>query len=168
MARAQRKRLRTKVRPPPAFVAHAQNEASIAAVQINIDNAALNTEAWSEVTALGPDAQRQHVHYTHVRTAKATDRQPSSFTRAGFYKHMECVYEEAYPEGANHTAPFFFTSNSPLFVVRPDLVAMNRLNIDMAERFCTRIWTAPLPAAERKISFPSCSRCCATFYLTHR
>ena len=83
VARAQRKRLRTKVRPPPAYVDFAQHEASVAAPQINIDNSALATEAWSEVTVLSPDAQRQHVHYTHVRTTKATYRQPSSFTLAG-------------------------------------------------------------------------------------
>ena len=66
-----------------------------------VADGALAAEAWTEVVALSEDAQRQHVHYTHVRTFKAGDRQPSSFTRAEFWEHMERVYREVYPWPAN-------------------------------------------------------------------
>ena len=67
-----------------------------------------------------------------------------------------------------NTAPLFFTSNTPLYVVRPDPSAMNRLNVAMSEAFCTRVWAIALPMAERIANFPRCSRCCANFYLLHR
>ena len=69
--------------------------------QTVIDNNALAAEAWTEVRALERDTQRLHVHYTHVRTSNPLDRQPDSFTREGFYHHMEVVYKEAYTEPAN-------------------------------------------------------------------
>jgi len=79
-----RRRLRGKVSAPAAYVAHAQSMA----VHAGIGDEALAQEAMVEVVALGPDAQRQHVHYTHVRTFKKGDRQPDSFTRQGSWEHM--------------------------------------------------------------------------------
>lgn len=71
--------------------------------QHDIGNAALASEAWTELVALSEDAQRQHVHYTHVPTENPQDRQPGSFSRKGFWEHLERVYREAYPEPANPT-----------------------------------------------------------------
>jgi hypothetical protein len=62
---------------------------------------AVAAEAWAELVGLSEDAQRQHVHYTHIRTTSPTDRQPSTFTRAGFWSHLEQVYRDVYPEAAN-------------------------------------------------------------------
>ena len=87
-------------RAAPEFHAKAAQQAS---VQAAIANSALVAEAWAEVSALAEDAQRQHVHYTHVRTQNPADRQPDSFTRQAFWKHIERVYAEAYPEPANTT-----------------------------------------------------------------
>lgn len=67
-----------------------------------------------------------------------------------------------------NTAPMIFTSNPPLAVVREDPVAMARVNKAMAERFCTRTWTNPIPEHERNPHFPKCPRCCAAFYLMSR
>ena len=67
-----------------------------------------------------------------------------------------------------NTAPLFFTSNSPLYVVRQDPSAMVKLNTAMNEAFCTRVWAIPLPKAERIANFPRCGRCCANFFLLHR
>ena len=60
-------------------------------------------EAWSELVGLDPDARRQHVHWTHVRTQSAEDRQPESFTREEFWLLLCRVYKEVYPEPANKT-----------------------------------------------------------------
>ncbi len=65
--------------------------------------AAVAAEGWSELTALDPDARRQHVHWTHVHTNNSADRQPESFTRAEFFDHLCKVYREVYPEPANAT-----------------------------------------------------------------
>jgi hypothetical protein len=62
---------------------------------------AIAAEAWHELVALDPDARRQHIHWTHVRTKNPGDRQPESFTRAGFFEHLTLVYRETYPEAAN-------------------------------------------------------------------
>ena len=80
-----RRRCRRKQKPPAAYVAEAARKKAIC-------EGALAAEAWTELTALGADAQRQHVHWTAVRTRKAGDRQPDSFTRRGFYEHMERCY----------------------------------------------------------------------------
>ena len=53
-----------------------------------------------------------------------------------------------------NTAPIFFTSNSPLFVVRQDPQAMQYLNAAMNDRFCTRCWGIPLPRDARVLNFP--------------
>jgi hypothetical protein len=73
---SRRHRLTGKQPPPLALALLGQ-----AGQQKAIDKSALATEAVTELTALQTDAQRQHVHYTHVRTSKPGDRQPSSFTR---------------------------------------------------------------------------------------
>ena len=64
-----------------------------------------------------------------------------------------------------NTAPMFFTSNSPLRVVREDASVTEYLNDAMRERFCSRWWGTPLPVEERRPNFPKCARCCALFYL---
>ena len=56
--------------------------------QTAIDDSALAVEAWTEVTVLSADAQRQHVHYTHVRTSNPADRQLDTFTRKEFWEHL--------------------------------------------------------------------------------
>ena len=57
--------------------------------------AALADEAWSELTSLNDDKRRKHMHYVHVRTNNPDHRQPSSFTREEFWRHMERVYKDA-------------------------------------------------------------------------
>lgn len=87
----QRRRLRGKQPPQAAEVLPAPALA------------ALQDEAWSELTALSEDARRKHVHWVHVRTQDPNHRQPDSFTREGFWRHMEQVYKDVYPEEANTT-----------------------------------------------------------------
>lgn len=82
--------------PPPPGPVDRQ-----AAQQLLIHNSALAAEAWTEITALAENAQRQHVHYTQVRTNNPLDRQPDTFTRKQFYEHLEKCYLKAYPEDAN-------------------------------------------------------------------
>lgn len=53
--------------------------------------------AEEELPALVRTVKRKHVHYTHVRTHDPTHHQPESFSRAGFWEHLEKVYLEAYP-----------------------------------------------------------------------
>ena len=79
-----RRRISGKSKPPAAYFEPAPTEL----VQSSIGDDALAQEAMVEVTALGPDAQRQHVHYTHVRTFNEEDRQPESFSRQEFWEHM--------------------------------------------------------------------------------
>ena len=79
-----RRRISGKAKPPAAYLERAATEL----VQSSIGDDALAQEAMVEVTALGPDAQRQHVHYTHVRTFNEEDRQPESFSRQQFWEHM--------------------------------------------------------------------------------
>jgi hypothetical protein len=62
---------------------------------------AVAAEAWRDLVLLEEDARRQHIHWVHVRTKKTADRQPESFTRAGFFDHLCKCYQEAYPERAN-------------------------------------------------------------------
>ena len=62
---------------------------------------AIAAEGWHELVALDPDARRQHMHWVHNRTENPGDRQPESFTRAGFFEHLALVYRETYPEAAN-------------------------------------------------------------------
>ena len=91
-----RRRLVGKQAPSAASVWQTMSKQSIA-------SRALVSEQWSEVSALCEGKQRQHVHYTHVRTLDLADRQPESFTRAEFYGHLERCYAEAYPESANRS-----------------------------------------------------------------
>lgn len=65
--------------------------------------AALQDEAWSEIAALSEDARRKHMHWVHVRTHELQQKQPSSFTREAFWRHMERVYKDVYPNAANRT-----------------------------------------------------------------
>ena len=81
-------RLTRKQPPPPDYVGPVAQRQLIA-------DAALVAEAWAEITSLSEDKQRHHVHYTHVRTTDAADRQPESFTRKEFYEHLERCYAEA-------------------------------------------------------------------------
>ena len=62
---------------------------------------ALGDEAWAEVTALSDDARRKHMRWVHVRTHDENHRQPSSFTREGFWQHLCRVYKDVYPLAAN-------------------------------------------------------------------
>ena len=71
------------------------------AEQASIGNLAIVAESWSEIAGLAGDAQRQHMHYVHVRTDSLTDVQPSAFTREGSYRHLEKCYRVCYPEPAN-------------------------------------------------------------------
>ncbi|CAJ1454062.1 unnamed protein product [Effrenium voratum] len=73
------------------------------AVNQNAASSAILAERLADCTALSVDVQRKHMHYTHVRTTSAGDRQPSTFTRAGFWEHILQVYREAYPDAANPT-----------------------------------------------------------------
>ena len=84
------RRLRQKQAQPANYVPPMQQQ--------TIADAALHAEAWAEIAALGEDKQRQHVHYTHVKTANAADRQPHEFSRSAFYAHLERCYAEAYPQ----------------------------------------------------------------------
>ena len=52
---------------------------------------------------LGPGVKRKHVHWTHVRTNDPEHRQPDQMTREEFWKHLEQVYRDVYPEPANST-----------------------------------------------------------------
>ena len=83
-AGSNRRRISRKSKPSAAYFEPAPTEL----VQSSIGEDALAQEAMVEVTALGPYAQRQHVHYTHVRTFNAEDRQPESFSRQEFWEHM--------------------------------------------------------------------------------
>ena len=80
--------------PPPPGAAYVPPAAALAA---------LADEAWSELTALSDDARRKHVHWVHVRTHDASHRQPESFTRERFWRHLERVYRDVYPSAANKT-----------------------------------------------------------------
>ena len=88
---AARKRMTRKQAPPPNI---AIPEPALAA---------LADEAWSELTALSDDARRKHVHWVHVRTRDPSHRQPETFTREQFWRHMEKVYKDVYPSAANRT-----------------------------------------------------------------
>ena len=67
-----------------------------------------------------------------------------------------------------NNAPMFYTSNSMMAVVREDRAKMELLNTAMAERFCTRVWTQPIPKAARISALPRCGRCCSQFFLMNR
>ena len=66
-----------------------------------IADLAFSAESWREITALDGDAQKWHMHLVHARTHSKIDVQPSAFTREGFYRHVEQVYRDVYPEPAN-------------------------------------------------------------------
>jgi hypothetical protein len=51
-----------------------------------------------DLDILDSRVKRTHIHYTHVQTRNSEHRQPSSFTREEFWKHIEKVYLEAYPD----------------------------------------------------------------------
>ena len=87
-ANLARRRISGKSKPPAAYVVHE----AVNARGSNVADDALAQEAMVELTALASDAQRQHVHWTHVRTYTDGDRQPDSFTRAEFFEHMAAVY----------------------------------------------------------------------------
>ena len=53
--------------------------------------------------ALGQKVRRHHVHFTHTRTKNSSHRQPASFTREEFWKHMEKCYLLAYPNSDSLT-----------------------------------------------------------------
>ena len=91
-----RQRLAKKQPRPLAFAAP-----SAGAPLCSVGSAAMVDEAWAEVRALDENAQRKHVHYTHVRTDNVEDVQPAAFTRQAFWQHLEKVYRDVYPEAAN-------------------------------------------------------------------
>ena len=86
-----KKRLCRKQVPPAAYVAPAPVLAALA------------DEAWSELTALSEDARRKHVHWVHVRTDNPAHKQPDSFTREDFWRHLERVYRDVYPSASTRT-----------------------------------------------------------------
>ncbi len=88
--------MRKKQAPPPAY--------SVPQPSSDAGERAVAAEGWAEVVALSEDAQRQHVHYTHVRTKKAGDKQPGHFTRQAIWDHLVRVYAEVCPEPANPTS----------------------------------------------------------------
>ena len=79
-------------RPPPP--GHADIVAGIGARAIAI-------EAVAPLVDLEEDARRVHIHYTHVRNKNPQDKQPESFSREGFWRHICRVYREVYPDAAN-------------------------------------------------------------------
>ena len=87
----RKRRLRDKQRAPAAFLLPQPALAALA------------DEAWTELTALGDDARRKHMHWVHVRTHAAHHRQPDTFSRESFWRHMERVYRDVYPNPANRT-----------------------------------------------------------------
>ena len=90
----KRYRLRRKTLPPPAPAEDVLPPAVVAALQ---------DEAWSEITALSDDARRKHMHWVHVRTRDPQHRQPDSFTRGEFWQHMARVYKDVYPKEESKT-----------------------------------------------------------------
>ena len=64
---------------------------------------AIVDESWHEITALDDDARRKHVHWVWVRTQNPNHKQPETFEREDFWKHMCKVYRECYPESAHKT-----------------------------------------------------------------
>ena len=68
-----------------------QGDAAIAA-------AALACE--SDLPQLQLDAQRRHIHYTHVRTHNPQDRQPATMTREEVWEVLCDCYRIAYPSTA--------------------------------------------------------------------
>ena len=62
---------------------------------------AIAAEAWAQLVDLEDDARRQHMHWVHSRTTNCNDKQPSAFTRQGFYEHLVACYKEVCPEPAN-------------------------------------------------------------------
>ena len=69
--------------------------------QRNPADDAIEAEGWSDLVEIDGDGRRKHMHWVHVRTDKESDRQPESFSRAGFFEHLCQCYAEAYPEDAN-------------------------------------------------------------------
>ena len=51
------------------------------------------------------DGRRRHIHYTHVRTKRATDVQPDQFTRKASWDHLALCYQEADPKAESDTGP---------------------------------------------------------------
>ena len=89
----RRLRISTKTAPPPWHP-------SVIALRAALN--AIRDEGWSELISLEPNARRKHMHFVHVRTANAADRQPETFTRAEFFDFLVLVYKDVYPEVANY------------------------------------------------------------------
>ena len=64
-------------------------------------------------------------------------------------------------------APMFYTARTQLTMRSSDLVEMAEYNTAMSERFKLRVWSKPLPMAERRKDFPRCACCFAKFVLEH-
>ena len=88
---AKRRRLTGKQRAPANYLLQPA------------DLAVLADEAWSEVTALGEDRRRKHIHWVHVRTSNPAHKQPDSFTREEFWGHLCRVYRDVFPRPQNPT-----------------------------------------------------------------
>ena len=42
---------------------------------------------------------------------------------------------------------------------------MCEMSLAMSERFKLRLWSTPMPMAERQVAFPKCGACCARFFI---
>ena len=91
MSSAQPARRRLKGKQPPP------DRSSLLRAAVVAQSHALEC-ADDVLQPLGRKAQRNHVHYTHVRTKDPSHRQPGSFTRKEFYDHMDACYRAAYPD----------------------------------------------------------------------
>ena len=85
-AQSSRKRLRSK-QPAPFY-----------GIQQEVLDNVVNMAQAAECTPLPEDARRQHIHWTHVRTKRTSDKQPESFSRRQFWEHLLRVYKEVYPD----------------------------------------------------------------------
>ena len=63
--------------------------------------AAIMDEGWYEMVALQDDVRRKHVMWTLVQTSSPSDKQPSTFSRQGFFEFTCGVYKGVYPDEAN-------------------------------------------------------------------
>lgn len=57
----------------------------------------------AELSPLSEDVRRQHIHWTHVRTKRTSDKQPEAFTREQFWQHLAGVYKEVYADSSSPT-----------------------------------------------------------------
>ena len=71
------------------------------------------------------------------------------------------------PRQFRNASPMFYTAWEPLAFRGKDPRMMAAYNQAMDERFKTRHWTRPFPAAGRLHKFPHCACCFARFIITN-